>query len=111
MNARHGNSTNQPATNRERHQFIGLAAVDGCWLRNLYVVPDAWGSGVAAELHDAALAELPDCPEISLWTLKENQRARRFYEKHGWRPNGKTRVVPFPPNPLDVGYSFIREEP
>jgi hypothetical protein len=25
--------------------------------------------------------------------------------------NGETRVVPFPPNPVDVGYSFVREEP
>jgi GNAT superfamily N-acetyltransferase len=92
-------------------RVVGVAAVDGCWLRNLYVVPDAWGSGVAGALHDAALAALPDCPEIRLWTLEENHRARRFYEKRGWRPNGETRVVPYPPGPLDVGYTFIREEP
>jgi GNAT superfamily N-acetyltransferase len=90
---------------------VGVAAVDGCRLDGFYVLPEQWGSGVAAELHDAALAALPDCPEIRLWTLDENHRARRFYERHGWRLNGETRVVPFPPNPLDVGYSFIREEP
>jgi hypothetical protein len=32
--------------------------------------------------------------------------ARRFYEKHGWRLNGSEQVVPFPPHPLDVGYSI-----
>jgi RimJ/RimL family protein N-acetyltransferase len=90
---------------------IGLAAFEACWLGGFYVVPDEWGSGVARELHDAALAAMPDCPELRLWTLEENDRARRFYEKRGWRLNGETRVVPFPPNPLDVGYSFIREEP
>ena len=37
--------------------------------------------------------------------------ARRFYEKRGWRLNGETRVVPYPPNPVDVGYSYVREEP
>src|SRR5439155_7712518 len=95
---------------RDRHP-VGLAAVEGCWLGGFYVLPDHWGTGVAAELHDAALAELPDCPEIRLWKLEGNHCARRFYEKRGWRPNGETRVVPFPPNPLDVGYSFIREEP
>ena len=36
--------------------------------------------------------------------LEENARARRFYERRGWELDGTTRVVPFPPNPLDVGY-------
>jgi hypothetical protein len=43
--------------------------------------------------------------------LEENRRARRFYEKRGWRMNGETRVVEYPPHPIDVGYSFVREEP
>lgn len=90
---------------------VGLAAIDACWLHGLYVVPEAWGTGVALALHDAALAALPDCAEVRLWVLEENRRARRFYEKHGWRRNGETRVVEYPPSPLDVGYSFIREEP
>jgi GNAT superfamily N-acetyltransferase len=89
----------------------GLAAIEACWLHGLYVVPEAWGTGVAVALHDAALAALPDCPEVKLWVLEENRRARHFYEKHGWRQNGETRVVEYPPRPLDVGYSFIREEP
>jgi putative acetyltransferase len=88
---------------------VGLAAVGDCRLSNLYVLPELWGAGVAKELHDAALAELAGCDEITLWTLEENHRARRFYEKHGWRLNGETRVVPYPPNPLDVGYTWSRE--
>jgi RimJ/RimL family protein N-acetyltransferase len=92
-------------------RVVGLAAFDACWLGGLYVVPELWGTGLAGELHDAALAAMPDCPEIRLWTLEENHRARRFYERRGWRPNGETRVVPYPPEPLDVGYSYIREEP
>lgn len=40
-----------------------------------------------------------------LWVLEQNMRARRFYEKRGWRLNGETRIVPFPPHPTDVGYS------
>ena len=51
---------------------------------------------------------MPDCPELRLWVLEENHRARRFYEKRGWRLNGETRVVPYPPNPLDVGYTYVR---
>jgi len=66
---------------------------------------------VAGDLHDAALAAMPDCPELRLWTLEANHRARRFYERRGWRLNGMTRIVPYPPNPLDVGYLLVREEP
>jgi GNAT superfamily N-acetyltransferase len=92
-------------------RVVGLAAFGECRLSNLYVLPESWGSGVARELHDAALAELAGCREIKLWTLEENHRGRRFYEKNGWRLNGETRVVPFPPHPLDVGYSYARETP
>lgn len=90
---------------------VGIAGVDACWLHGFYVVPDHWGTGVAAELHEAALEAMADCPELRLWVLAENHRARRFYEKHGWRENGDTRVVPYPPNPVDVGYSYVRDEP
>ena len=74
-------------------------------------LPEWWGTGVADELHAEALAAMPDCPELKLWVLEENHRARRFYEKRGWRLNGETRVVPYPPSPLDVGYAYVREEP
>jgi RimJ/RimL family protein N-acetyltransferase len=90
---------------------VGVAAIDACWLHGLYVVPDAWGTGVALALHDAALAAMPDCAEVKLWALEENGRARRFYEKQGWRRNGESRLSDWPPNPRSVGYSIIREEP
>jgi hypothetical protein len=32
-------------------------------------------------------------------------RARRFYERRGWHADGSERGVPFPPHPLDVGYT------
>jgi putative acetyltransferase len=92
-------------------RVAGVAGVEGCWLHGFYVLPDYWGSDVASELHDAALAHVGDCAEVKLWVLEENLRARRFYEKHGWRRNGEERVVEYPPHPLDVGYSLIREEP
>jgi GNAT superfamily N-acetyltransferase len=92
-------------------RVVGVAGLDGCWLHGFYVLPEHWGTGVAHELLVAVLAELPDCAELKLWVLEENRRARRFYEKHGWRANGETRVVEYPPHPLDVGYSYIREEP
>lgn len=84
---------------------LGFAAVSPGWLNGLYVRPEAWGTGVAARLHDRALAALG--PGIArLWVLEENQRARRFYERRGWREDGSTRDVPFPPYPVDLGYAI-----
>jgi len=38
--------------------------------------------------------------------LEDNARAPRFYERRGWRENGESRVVEYPPEPLDVGYTL-----
>jgi GNAT superfamily N-acetyltransferase len=86
---------------------VGCVAVGGVFLRNLYVVPERWRGGVGSALHDFALERLRarGNTEAKLWTLEENWNGRRFYENRGWTLNGETRVVPFPPNPIDVGYS------
>ena len=84
---------------------VGVAAIRPGWLDGLYVAPSHWGTRVAGLLHDAAL-ELHGPGECRLWVLEHNTRARRFYERRGWREDGTTRVVPFPPNPLDVGYTI-----
>ena len=94
----------------------GLVAVRPEWLDALYVIPELWGSGVAPPLHDAAVALLRDAgaQRCHLWVLEGNRRAHRFYERRGWRANARTRVVPFPPHPLDVGYTLdlrARERP
>jgi GNAT superfamily N-acetyltransferase len=86
----------------------GFALVGGGWLHRLYVLPSAWGAGVGAALHDDALVALRDegAATASLWCLAGNDRARTFYELRAWQLNGDERTVPFPPYPLDVGYSL-----
>ena len=83
-------------------------SVGNGFLRTLYVLPAHQGTGVGSALHDHALERLRalGSREAKLWTLEENHGARRFYEKRGWHPNGETRIVEFPPHPLDVGYSL-----
>lgn len=85
----------------------GFALVGPGWLQRLFVRERAWGTGVAHKLHAAACQTLrtQGVPTASLWCLVDNTRARRFYEKLGWRLNGSERIVPFPPRPVDVGYS------
>jgi GNAT superfamily N-acetyltransferase len=59
----------------------------------IYVLPEAWGTGAAAGL----MAEAKDWfaqegyATAMLWVLADNPRARRFYEREGWRAEG-TRV-------------------
>ncbi len=86
----------------------GFVAVEEPWLEAIYVRPAAWGSGVAGHLHDAAIAELRSrgVRRAKLWMLERNDRARRFYERRGWRPDGTSRVVEFPPHPIDLGYAL-----
>jgi GNAT superfamily N-acetyltransferase len=87
---------------------IGVAGYRAEWLDGLYVEPDRWSRGVGQSLHDEVLSRLRDraSKRCHLWVLEHNDRARRFYERAGWRENGETRIVPFPPNPIDVGYSI-----
>ena len=90
---------------------VGLAGYRPEWLDGLYVAPDQWGRGIGRDLHDQVLDRLRRraSPCCHLWVLEHNDRARRFYERLGWRENGETRVVPFPPNPIDVGYTIDLE--
>ena len=86
---------------------VGVAAIDGDWLNGFYVRPEWWGGQVAPALHDATVDVIrgSGAARAHLWVLEANTRARQFYERRGWRENGTTRVVEYPPQPVDVGYS------
>jgi len=85
----------------------GSVSVDDELLRTLYVRPAHQGTGVGSTLHDFALERLRarGCSTARLWTLEENWNARRYYERRGWMLTEETRVIPFPPNPIDVQYA------
>ena len=90
---------------------VGIAGVEDCWLHGFYVRPEWWGAGVADELHDGgARGDARLCGAQAVGARGEPPRAAVLREARMAR-NGETRVVPYPPNPLDVGYSYVREEP
>ncbi len=60
-------------------------------VHSLYVHPDAQGDGIGGRLLGTALG---DAPRGQLWVFSANQQGRAFYAKHGWRPDGVTRVQP-----------------
>lgn len=84
----------------------GAVSVGKGFLSTLYVLPAHQGSGVGSALHDLALERLREqgFDEARLWTLEGNDSGRRFYERRGWSLTDETRVVPYPPNPIDVQY-------
>ena len=87
---------------------VALVSVGHSFLRTLYVVPRHWGEGIGSTLLGHGLVRLRarGCEVARLWTLSENHRGRRFYERRGWELTGATRVVPFPPHPIDVEYAI-----
>ena len=52
------------------------------WIEQLYLHPDVVGRGIGAKLVERAKAELGS--PIRLYTFQGNQRAIRFYERHGF---------------------------
>jgi GNAT superfamily N-acetyltransferase len=91
--------------------IIGLAvctrADEIAELRDLYVVPEAWGSGVAAALHETALAWMRSrAREAILWVGEMNARARRFYEREGWQVDGERRTSSLGPPELRYRLTF-----
>lgn len=61
----------------------------------IYLTPAWWSAGLGRALTDAVLAELRAAGyrQVVLWTLTGNARARRFYQKAGFTPDGATNVL------------------
>jgi GNAT superfamily N-acetyltransferase len=61
----------------------------------LYVSPGWWSTGTGGSLMSRAVAALTDASyeRAVLWVLEANARARRFYEKTGWVPDGASNVL------------------
>ena len=67
---------------------------EACHLSNLFVEPERWGQGLGRGLLEQAVAELRRrcCPTGTLSTHTANERARRIYERLGWRDTGRRRL-------------------
>ena len=64
-------------------------------LWGLYLDPAHWGAGHGHTLHTEALdvARASGAAIATLWVLTTNQRARHFYERHGWVADGTEKTV------------------
>jgi RimJ/RimL family protein N-acetyltransferase len=77
---------------------IGPARDEAGTRGELYMInlaPTAWGRGIASELLDQCVKDLSAFGhrEAILWVLRQNARARRFYEREGWTQEGDRRLA------------------
>jgi GNAT superfamily N-acetyltransferase len=82
---------------------VGFTWLVGDELDTLYVHPRAWGAGIGRALMETAIAGRA---RTRLWTAEQNERARRIYERYGWRLDGETRQVTY----MGVTFTEVRYE-
>jgi GNAT superfamily N-acetyltransferase len=83
----------------ERGVVVGFIAagpaeesgVDGHFQLHVLNVRQAyWGTGLAQRLYDAAVGDR----DAFLWVLRDNPRARGFYARNRFVPDGATKIDP-----------------
>lgn len=64
-------------------------------LYSIYVLPEHWGGGHGSKLFRAAADKLKGqgWPGLYLWVLRDNARARLFYEHMGMTITGEDREI------------------
>ncbi|MEU2613501.1 GNAT family N-acetyltransferase [Micromonospora sp. NPDC007271] len=65
-------------------------------LYQIHVIPSRWGEGIGSILHAAFVRYLDEAslPVGMLEVWERNRRAREFYARRGWKPDGEFRAGP-----------------
>ena len=63
------------------------------YIYGLYLTPGCWSKRLGHLLYTKAegAMSLSRAEEVYLWVLEDNLRARRFYERVGYSPDGSTK--------------------
>lgn len=85
---------------------LGYCATHEDWIDHLGVLASEAGTGLANRLLQQGLRTIRErgYAAARLWVLTENHRARAFYAKHGWLPDGTTAPTEYPPHPEKLRY-------
>ncbi len=59
----------------------------------IYVLAEYHGQGVGSQLMRESLRLLSAFPRVAVWVLKDNERAISFYEKWGYRFDGREQTL------------------
>lgn len=84
------------------HFLIGENSGMLCWQETeagaeivaIHSLPESWGTGLGHAMLTQALNQIGE-RTVFLWAFRDNTRARRFYEKHGFHWDGSERVSEF----------------
>jgi len=82
-----GFALHSPARDEDKPAAYELGAI--------YVEPAFQGTGVGSALigHVERRARDLGKPEVIVWAFERNAPARRFYEKHGYSPDGVSKTI------------------
>ena len=64
-------------------RVVGFVSLSESMIEQIYVDPAAQNRGIGTALMDLAKRERPN--RLELWVFQQNERARRFYRRHGFR--------------------------
>lgn len=80
-------------------------------LVSLYARPGCWGQGYGSIVIEEVLRRLQTAgyPGCFLYVLRENDRARCFYEKHGFVWDGHSLKVALTPNAVLTDLRYCKE--
>jgi RimJ/RimL family protein N-acetyltransferase len=75
----------------------------------IYLLPEYWGMGCGKKAMDFAVSTLRELgfSTILLWVFEDNIRAREFYEKYGFRIEGKKEEVTFGKQLTEIRYILV----
>jgi GNAT superfamily N-acetyltransferase len=79
----------------------------------VFVHPGRWGEGIARALLGELFAEARRLGTFraTLWTARDNERARRLYERAGMRPTGRTRTLASYGTVIQFAAELVNETP
>ena len=92
----------------EKHsdKVVGMMAVGGSELDQLYIHVDYQGMGIGTQLLNLAKELSPG--KLQLFTFEVNKKAQRFYEKHGFTVI--RRGMESHSGMADIRYEWVREK-
>ncbi|MDR2590631.1 MAG: GNAT family N-acetyltransferase [Oscillospiraceae bacterium] len=74
----------------------------------IYLLANYWGKGYGKQIMDYAISKLKQAnyPEVIVWVLEENYRARSFYEKYGFILDGTHKDIEIGKTLVEVRYTL-----